>query len=58
MNMINIKFNGIWPWSKYILTKGNQGFDNVLTPQKIPLLLLRIVDSGVKDEQLNCIQMY
>lgn len=49
---------GIWPQSKYIETKGNLGFDNVLTPQKIPLLLLRILDSGVKDEQLNFIQMY
>ena len=49
---------GIWPQSKCPLTKGNLGRDTVLTPQKIPLLLLRIVDSGVKDEQLNLIQMY
>lgn len=56
MNMIDIKFNG--DLATVQIDTGNLGRDTVLTPQKIPLLVLRIVESGFKDEQLNIIQMY
>lgn len=58
MNMTDRKFNGDLATVQIYTNQGKPGTWHCADFTENSLLLLRIADLGVKDEQLNFIQMY
>lgn len=58
MNMINAKCNGDLATIQMSTNQREPGTWHCADSTENPFAPIRIVDSGVKDEQLNLIQMY